>query len=676
MDRGSLIQPDDRYSHANTLPGSANLLLYAVSLVLACVYAAFFCWLSIQRYDAFLMHALDMGNMDQAVWNTLHGNLFHFTNMRAQLPKEAWGTTTRLSFHVEPILLPLSLVYLIHAAPETLIVVQVICVALGAPAACRLALRVTGSRGLAIVAPIAYLLAPSTEAATLYEFHPVTLAAPALLWAFVFLEERSYRPFVFFAVLAIACKEEIGLVVACMMLWHWWRGGPRFLALAVASASAAWSLIAIGWIVPHFASGPSAYWQRYIDATSGGESSTGAIGVLKYWLHHPERLWNTVVMWPKAAMLHRFFMSTGYLCLFSLPALAISAPSLAIILLSTDQHMYGGLGQYSAELVPIGVAAAIYGFTWLVSYGTTRGLSARSVTIALVALMALSAAANQRANGFTPFASGYSAPVISAHVQLGQRLLKLIPPGAPVSSMDQLNPHLGDRAKSYLFPDVGDAQYVALDVTTNVNPGQPIDQFRATTRLLQSRRWEVLAADDGYLILHRVNVLLPTVPAIPSAFYSFALAPDDGRPAIASFGRDLQLVGVEVERREQVNLRIPDTILITSWRVLRPLPASTRLRELTYFTSGHVQGNFTDRLTTEWLPMSAWRPGQVVRVRSVQISLVDTNRGSDSIRLDVDRSVAGGEAKSFAPLVVVMHNYTDYPVIGTTLEVARIPVTY
>ena len=57
-------------------------LAYAIVLAMAACYAAFFSWFSLQRYDAFLMHALDMGNMDQAVWNTLHGHPFYFTNMR------------------------------------------------------------------------------------------------------------------------------------------------------------------------------------------------------------------------------------------------------------------------------------------------------------------------------------------------------------------------------------------------------------------------------------------------------------------------------------------------------------------------------------------------------------------------------------------------------------------
>ena len=38
--------------------------------------------------------------------------------MRAPLLKEAWGTETRLSFHIEPILLPLSLTISFTPAPK------------------------------------------------------------------------------------------------------------------------------------------------------------------------------------------------------------------------------------------------------------------------------------------------------------------------------------------------------------------------------------------------------------------------------------------------------------------------------------------------------------------------------------------------------------------------------
>jgi hypothetical protein len=376
-------------------------------------------------------------------------------------------------------------------------------------------------------------------------------------------------------------------------------------------------------------------------------------------------------------MLHRYLVATGYLSLFALPLLATSLPSLAIILLSTDQHTYGGLAQDSAELVPIGVAASIYGVAWLSKQAAKRGLNANLVTAGLAVWLGVAALANQHFNGFSPLATGYSTPAITAHDRLGQRLLQLIPAGAPVSSMDQLNPHLGDRAKSYLFPDVGDAEYVALDVTTNVNPGTPVEQYAATTRLLQSRQWEILAADDGYLILHRVSTRLRSVPRIPSSFYTFTLSADNAstRP-IAKFGPDLELVGVGVIRREQVSLRVPDAILQTTWRVLRPLPAGTSLIELLVGTRGKVDNHFTDRLTTDWLPMAKWQPGQLVHVNSVQISFTDTDPGLTSLRLEVARDTGSGQFSPFAPRLLVVRRNSGYDIVDATLQVARIRVSF
>jgi hypothetical protein len=314
---------------------------------------------------------------------------------------------------------------------------------------------------------------------------------------------------------------------------------------------------------------------------------------------------------------------------------------------------------------------------WLSKQVTKRGLDATLVAVVLAGWIGVAALANQHFNGFSPLAIGYSTPAITAHDRLGQRLLQLIPAGAPVSSMDQLNPHLGDRAKSYLFPDVGDAEYVALDVTTNVNPGTPEEQYAATMRLLQSRQWQILAADDGYLILHRAGTRQPSAPRIPSSFYTFTLSTDTAstRP-IAKFGPDLELVGVQIARREQVSLRVPDVILQTTWRVLRPLPAGTSIIELLAGTHGRVDNHFTDHLTTDWLPMAKWRPGQLIRVNSFQISFTDTDPGFASLRLEVTRDTGSGQFTPFAPRLLVAPRNSGYDIVDATLQVARIRVSF
>ena len=115
----------------------------------AAAYTLLFGWLSLRRYATYQMHALDMGNMGQAAWNTLHGNPFYFTNMRLDFYHiEAWGTTSRLSFHVEPIFPIFSLQLSDPSGPESLLVLQTIALAAGALPVYLLANDILNSRWL------------------------------------------------------------------------------------------------------------------------------------------------------------------------------------------------------------------------------------------------------------------------------------------------------------------------------------------------------------------------------------------------------------------------------------------------------------------------------------------------------------------------------------------------
>src|SRR5258708_12791266 len=82
-------------------------------ILMMLAYALIMSHLAVLRYDTYTSTAFDLGNMDQAVWNTLHGRLFQFTNQ-----VDTWyGPPTRLSHHLDPTILPLSLLYLIHSTP-------------------------------------------------------------------------------------------------------------------------------------------------------------------------------------------------------------------------------------------------------------------------------------------------------------------------------------------------------------------------------------------------------------------------------------------------------------------------------------------------------------------------------------------------------------------------------
>src|SRR6516164_10813081 len=83
---------------------------------------------AILRYDTFKAGAFDLGNMDQVLWNTIHGRFFQFTNQTI----DWYGPPTRLAIHFEPIILPLSLLYAFHADPRILLVFQTLVLGAGA----------------------------------------------------------------------------------------------------------------------------------------------------------------------------------------------------------------------------------------------------------------------------------------------------------------------------------------------------------------------------------------------------------------------------------------------------------------------------------------------------------------------------------------------------------------
>ena len=173
--------------------------------VLVALYALTFSAIAIRRHDTFRTHGFDLGNVDQAVWNTAHGRPLAFTNMDP--------VQNRLALHFEPILLLIAPSYWLYASPKTLLVIQAAVVALGALPAFWLARDRLRSRLAGVAFALAYLLFPALEAANVFDFHAVSLAAPLLLFAFYYLQKREYRWFAVFAVLATGCNEEIAPIV-------------------------------------------------------------------------------------------------------------------------------------------------------------------------------------------------------------------------------------------------------------------------------------------------------------------------------------------------------------------------------------------------------------------------------------------------------------------------------
>src|SRR5256886_9649860 len=103
-------------------------IAWGLLILLMLVYAVEMSHQAVLRYTTFKATAFDLGNMDQVLWNTIHGRLFQFTNQAI----DWYGPPTRLAVHVEPIMLLVSLLYTFSADPRALLIFQTLILAAGA----------------------------------------------------------------------------------------------------------------------------------------------------------------------------------------------------------------------------------------------------------------------------------------------------------------------------------------------------------------------------------------------------------------------------------------------------------------------------------------------------------------------------------------------------------------
>ena len=428
--------------------------------LLILLYIGLFAWQSIARHQAFATNAYDLGNVNQAFWNTVHGRPLHFTNWRGV--ELDLANDSRLAMHVEPIYFVLAPIYWLWQRPETILLLQTIILALGALPVFWLARDRLGSHLAGVAFAAVYLLFPGLEAANMWEFHAVALAAPLLLFAFYFGQAGRWALLWLFALLAMATKEEIALSVLvmgfCFAVWGFVRarrdlprpGGARawlrcvrrtpqvIHGLALMLVAVLWFIVAVFVIVPHFEGSRSPYLSYYNQLSGGGGGGFFALltAALRA-LFNPRNVEYLIDLYTPVA----------FLSVFSPLALAISAPDLAINLLSTHEPMhFVEKYHYVAPLVPGIMISAILGVAWLArQIARLTRLPQRTAVLALTGLVLASTLYYHHYHGYTPLARAFESYEVTSHHRVGAALAREIPAGAAVSAQPNLNPHVSGR---------------------------------------------------------------------------------------------------------------------------------------------------------------------------------------------------------------------------------------
>lgn len=551
-------------------------------LALIALYVVLFAGQAFDLHMGMRTHKADLGQIDQAVWNSSRGRLLE------QIKDDFLAT--RLIDHVEPIYVLISPVLWLWNDVRALLLLQTLAVALGALPLYHLALarfdRLLSpqtrtqiwrleplrqlTRPLALALTLAYLLAPQLQSALLTEFHAIVLTAPLILWAFWAVETRRWGHFALAALLVTLVKEESALLGAGLGVWALWSWSIKgwllsqsrtrrlhfhissplhlFTALALTLLSLLWFYLATFVIVPAHAVqvydvAESTYFARY------GALGNSPVDILTSFVTRPGAVWAVASEPARMRYLALLLAVFGFAPLLAPEILILSLPILLANALSAYPAQYYGEFHYSAPLPAyMAVAAALgLGRIWqlvgrrlqgqsggfqhfpaagsgvmaLASFFTNSRWALRPLLAGgLIVWLLGSAGIVYAVAGRGPLGGRYDPTPITAHHRLLSRFVAQIPPEAAVTATAAVHPHLSHRRFIYQFPRGLAAPGRAEWALLDVttNTDMAPGDLKAEVDRMLAGEWGVMDGADGFLLLHKGA---PN-KEIPPAFYDFA----------------------------------------------------------------------------------------------------------------------------------------------------------
>lgn len=458
------------------------------------VYVSYFLFLSFSRHNNYRSLRLDLGNMDQTVWNVYQGNGFVLTD------PEGEDEQSRIAIHADFLLILLAPLYALWSDPRMLLIVQTIAVGLGMFPVYLLAKDKTKSYFIGLFFVLLYVLNPALHRLLLHDFHAVTLATPFLLWAFWFLYRQKMIPFVLSLFFAALGKEDIWLVAGLLGMYVAWKKEHRVLGITVALISFSMFYLLFWKVIPSLTPDRQHFALSYLSEFGGSLN-----GIAKNLIKNPFGILPILIAPDRLWYYFQLFVPVGFLSVLSPFFLIFSAPALGVNILSNNGNMRMIDYQYTSAITPFLFISAIFGFSafrQFVKKHAKKQMDGKRITAGIlvgVFACALCATYQWGEFPFSPTSRFKTFTMVPHHKGLMDWVKHYIPGSATVSATNNLGAHYSQRKILYNFP-VGATKADYSVVLLGDFYAWPSSEAQQATvdALLTDSGYELLAHDDNF----------------------------------------------------------------------------------------------------------------------------------------------------------------------------------
>lgn len=508
-----------RLSSPKLLLGAIVVYTAVIGLLVGLAYAAHDFW------------GVDLGQFDQALWNTWRGRILQFTQYGGM-------TDTLLTDHFEPVMLLVAPLYLVWPDPRVLLFLQVIALSGGAWIVYRLALHYLRSHFAGSCVALAYLFHPTIVNNALDaggSFRPDVLTIPLFLGSLLALEKRRWWLFGLLTVLAMTCKEYIAVVGVLLGLYTVYCCRRLWPGVGLGIGGALWLIGVLGVFLPWVRGGHGSIHYQLNFGQWGGDEGIG--GILAKLFSAPHLVGQALFSFDNLLALFFYLLSLAFFSLCDLPLVFVGAPIIGMFMLIGAPNLFDF---HLAPAFPFLFTAAVAAIAGLAKWGHKYldcSVGRLTVSLSVVLLAASLSASFFWSTG--PLGWSFWAPgrpyafwgnrfVVTDHDRRASRFAAMVTAEEPVIASDFLLLHLTQREQVYHFFDPPPAEvldkvnYAVIDLfepyvrprevslrdlVGETNTGESASEHvagRALYRqLLASGDFGLTAYEDGLLFLQR-----------------------------------------------------------------------------------------------------------------------------------------------------------------------------